>query len=62
MEDYEEYQNRAKLFTQIYATVGNKGIGSGSLMNKESYNTNLNVSFNNKQQFSLFRNDLRYKL
>ena len=45
MEDYEEYSNRAKQFTQIYAINNNAAIGN--TQNKESYNNNSNVSFKN---------------
>jgi len=58
MEDYDEYKNRAKLFTQIYATQGNKGIGS--VMNKESYN-NINQKLGEEKDdlYSIYSKDLK---
>jgi len=56
MEDYEEYNNRAKLFTQIYATQGNKGIGS--VMNKESFNINLNLGEEKEEFNNIYNKEL----
>lgn len=46
MEDYEEYSNRAKQFTQIYAINNNATIGN--TQNKESYNNNSNALYSSK--------------